>query len=86
MKTSKKYNVHLKDTIAVFTKRLFYLLFDEQPKDELKFLENTFLEIAKKLFIEKEQFVWKTFIDQFSDIRKKLDFDAIAIEKNDQKN
>jgi len=83
MKTSKKYNVRLKDTIALFTKRLFYVLFDEQDKDELKFLENIFLEIAKKLSVENMELVWETFKNQFLDIRKKLDMDAVAIEEND---
>ena len=83
MKTSKNYNVRLKDTIAVFTKRLFYVLFDKQDEEELKYLEDTFLEIAEKLSIENEEYVWKTFKNQFLDIREKLDLDAIAIEKND---
>ena len=79
----KNYNVRLKDTIEIFTKRLFYVLIDKQHKDELEFLENTFLEIAKKLSIEKGETIWETFKSQFIDIRKKLELDAIAIEKND---
>ncbi len=81
----KPYNVHLKDTIEVFTKRLFYVLFEEesqQPK-ELTFLEQTFLEIASKLSIYNGNDLWKAFKGQFSKIRTNLDLDAIAIEKND---
>ena len=83
METNKKYNVRLKDTIAIFTKHLFYVLFDQQHKDELKFIKNTFLDIAEKLSIENVETVWGTFENQFSDIKKRLDLDAIAIEKND---
>ena len=79
----KSYNVRLKDTIKTFTKRLFYALIDEQHEDELIFLKNTFLEVTKKLSIENGETFWETFKNQFIDIRKKLDLDAIAIEKND---
>ena len=80
---SKNYNVRLKDTIERFTKRLFYVLFDEHNEEELIWLKRTFLEITKKLSIEKGEALWETFNNQFVDIRKKLDLDAIAIEKND---
>lgn len=80
--TVKSYNVRLKDTIETFTKRLFYTLFDEQQGD-LSFLKTTFLEISKKLSIEIGEAIWKTFHSQFSDIRNKLELDAIAIEQND---
>lgn len=81
--TSKNYNVRLKDSIKTFTKRLFYLLFDEQDETELKVLEKSFLEIADKLSIENKETVWTNFKGKFEGIRKKLDLDAIAIEKND---
>ena len=79
----KNYNVRLKETIEIYAKRLFYVLFDDLHDDQLKFLENTFLEIAEKLSIEKGDMVWETFKSKFLDIRKKLDLDALAIEKND---
>ena len=79
----KIYNVRLKDTIQSFTKGLFNFLFDEPQEDELKQLEHTFLEISEKLSIENKESVWETFNRQFPNIRKKLDLDAIAIEKND---
>ena len=79
----KNYNVRLKDTIKTFTKRLFFVLIDEQHEDELIFLKNTFLEVTEKLSIENGETFWETFKNQFTDIRKKLDLDAIAIEKND---
>ncbi len=84
-KELKNYNVRLKDTIEIFTKRLFYTLFEEpnNKEEELSLLKITFLEIASKLSIEKEETVWNIFKGQFINIRKKLDLDAIAIEKND---
>lgn len=84
-KDLKNYNVRLKDTIKIFTKRLFYSLFEgqEQKEEELSFLKNMFLEISKKLSLEKRETVWNTFKSQFSVIRKRLELDAIAIEQND---
>ena len=81
----KSYNVHLKDTIAVFTKRLFYALFEEesQQSKELNFLEQAFLEITSKLKIENGNTLWNAFKRQLPEIRKKLDLDAIAFENND---
>ena len=79
----KNYNVRLKETIATMTKLLFYVLFDEQNGDDLKLLERTFLEIATKLSIANKESVCDTFKGKFPEIRKKLDLDAIAIEKHD---
>ena len=79
----KNYNVRLKDTIKTLTKQLFYVLFEEQTKNKLNLLENTFLEITKTLSINNAEVVWETFQGKFLNIRKQLDLDAIAIEKND---
>jgi len=83
--TLKSYNVHLKDRIAVFTKRLFYFLFEEETyqSEEFIFLEQTFLEIISKLKIENGNTLWNNFKSQLPEIRKKLDLDAIAFENND---
>ena len=80
----KNYNVCLKDTVKTFSKRLFYALFDEQQEAEYNaYLEKTFLEILKKLAVNNEKQLWKTFKTNFSEIRRKLDLDAIAFENND---
>jgi len=79
----KNYNVRLKDTIESFTKQLFYLLFDKQNGKDLPYLEGTFLEITETLSVENRAEVWENFKGQFRNIRKKLDLDAIAIEKHD---
>ena len=78
------YNVRLKDTIKIFTKRLFYVLFDEKhQEEELSFLKKTFLEIIDKLSVVKGEVIWNIYKDQFLAVRKKLDLDAIATEQND---
>jgi serine O-acetyltransferase len=77
------YNVRLKENIATMAKLLFYVLFDEQNGDDLKILEGTFMEIATKLSIANKEEVWDTFKAKFPEIRKKLDLDALAIEKHD---
>jgi len=79
----KKYKVHLKDTIAMFTKRLFYALFDLEQKEELRSLESTFLDVSKELDISDSAAIWKSFIQELPSVREQLDLDAIAIEEND---
>lgn len=80
----KSYNVCLKDTAKTFTKRLFYSLFDcEQEEVHGDYLEETFLKIVSKLGIENGEKLWTTFKTELPGIRKRLDLDAIAFEKND---
>lgn len=81
----KNYNVRLKETVEIFTKRLFYTLFEQQNnnEEELSFLKTIFVEIASKLSIENGEAVWDDFKTRFPEIRKKLDLDVIAIEQND---
>ena len=80
----KSYNVCLKDTVKVFTEKLFYSLFDcEQETEHAKYLEETFLIILNKLEIKNGTDIWKTFKVELPIIRTKLDLDAIAFENND---
>lgn len=80
----KSYNVCLKDTVKTFTKRLFYSLFDcNQEEVYSDYLEETFLKILSSLEIENGKKIWDTFQKELPDIRKRLDLDAIAFEKND---
>nr|WP_262910956.1 serine O-acetyltransferase EpsC [Flaviramulus multivorans] len=63
---------------------MFYSLFDcEQEEAHSNYLENTFLEILSALNIENGEQTWATFKDELPQIRKKLDLDAIAFERND---
>ena len=80
----KSYNVCLKDTVKNFTKGLFYSLFDEDYyKKNIAKVEDTFLSIFKKLRSDEGQEIWDLFKNEFPNIRKKLDLDALAIEQND---
>jgi len=79
----RKYNVQLKDTIEVFTKRLFYALFNLEQKEELSFLKNAFLEMSKELNIRESNVTWESFCKALPNVRERLDLDAIAIEEND---
>ena len=78
------YNICLKDTVETFTKGLFYMLFDEDYRShKSKFVQDTFLSITAKLQLENGRDLWDAFESHFSEIRQKLDLDAIAIEKHD---
>lgn len=80
----KSYNVCLKDTVRLFTKKLFYSLFDcEHEVENAEYIEKTFLKILKALEIGNAEELWKTFKSQLPEIRRKLDLDAIAFESND---
>ena len=78
-------NVRLKDTVEVFTKRLYYLLFDEQAGD-YEFLKSKFLEMTNALACDKGDEVWKEFRNRIPKIREKLQLDAIAFQNNDPAN
>ncbi|RED50288.1 serine O-acetyltransferase EpsC [Seonamhaeicola aphaedonensis] len=80
----KSYNVCLKDTVKIFTKKLFYSLFDcEQEEEHSMFLEQTFIKILSVLKIDDAENIWKSFKAELPEIRAKLDLDAVAFEKND---
>ncbi|MGC6432202.1 MAG: serine O-acetyltransferase EpsC [Jejuia sp.] len=80
----QSYNVCLKDTVKTFTKRLFYSLFDcEQEEEHGKYLEKTFLKILVALDVEDGENIWNSFKAELPEIRKQLDADAVAFEKND---
>jgi len=82
---SKNYKVCLKDNVEQFSKQLFYSLFDacKQEKEAQQSLESSFLEICSALEIENSKAQWTIFCKKFPGIRKQLDLDAIAFEKND---
>lgn len=80
----KSYNVCLKDTVRIFTRRLFYSLFDcEQEEVHSDYLEQTFDEILSGLDIENSKQIWARFKTELPEIREKLDLDAVAFECND---
>ena len=80
----KNYSMCLRDAVAVFTKEIINNLFDENHLvDKGVQTKQKFLKILERLSIDKGVFLWKEFEKSFSEIRQKLDLDAIAAEKND---
>ena len=79
-----EYAISLKDTVALFTKQLFYSLFDVAYKEQHEqVLEDNFHVISKKFMIHNSEHLWKIYKRSFLGIREQLDLDAIAFEKND---
>lgn len=86
IETIKKtsYSVCLKDSVAGFTKQLYYVLFDEEYKQEnLEGIKKLFFKILKRLSIDDVHIIWKQYESTFSEVRTKLDLDAIAFESTD---
>ena len=80
-----KVNVRLKDTVEIFTKRLYFLLFDEHDGD-YKFLKEQFLELANGISFKEGNQLWKKFKSKIPEIREKLDLDIKAFQNNDPAN
>lgn len=78
------YSVGLKDAVADFTKQLYYSLFDETYHQEnFKGIRNQFLKILDRFLITDAKNRWEQYEATFSEIRAKLDLDAIAFENTD---
>jgi len=82
--TFKNYSMCLRDAVGDFTKQLINNLFDinhlseSGPETRMKFLK-----ILERLSVENGEDLWNDFENSFITIRKKLDLDAMAAEKND---
>ncbi|HEX9828457.1 MAG TPA: serine O-acetyltransferase EpsC [Flavobacteriaceae bacterium] len=79
------FNLRLKDDVAVFTKQLFYTLFDggQKQEKELKALEIIFLKIVSEVSKEDGVTLWNAFLKRLPDVKKDIQLDAKATEKND---
>jgi len=78
------YSVCLKDTVADFTKQLYYALFDAAyHRKYLQEIRSQFLRISNKLLITDAENYWEQYEATFSEIRNKLALDAIAFESTD---
>ena len=78
------YSVCLKDNVAAFTKQLYYALFEDVYQQEnLIGVKKQFFKILRKLSIDDVDIIWKQYESTFSEIRTKLDLDAIAFESTD---
>lgn len=80
-----KINVRLKDKVEVFTKRLYYFMFDEQAED-FQFLKENFIEITNSLGVKNTEQIWNDFNNSLQSVRQKLHLDAKAFQDNDPAN
>ena len=80
----KNYSMCLRDAVGDFTKQLINNLFDVNhctesgPETRLKFLK-----ILERLSVKNGENLWDEFEDSFITIRRRLDLDAAAAERND---
>lgn len=78
------YKIALKDSVEIFTKKLFYALFDEAYCEKYGTeIEALFLEITEALQINDREALWEVYRGTFKEIRSKLDLDAQAFEQSD---
>ncbi|AOW18503.1 serine acetyltransferase [Polaribacter vadi] len=74
----KNYSMCLRDAVEVFTKEIINCLFDEKYQQEKgQDTKNKFFKILERLEIENETCFWLDFENSFSEIRRKLDLDAV---------
>ncbi|RCS26580.1 serine acetyltransferase [Polaribacter sp. WD7] len=82
--TFTNYSMCLRDAVASFTKQLINNLFDVNhlsksgPETRMQFLK-----IIERLSLENGAEIWAAYESYFTEIREKLDLDAIAAHKND---
>lgn len=74
--------IRIKDKIDLFTKELFYYLF-ENDKVQFKKIKRLYDEFTATLSIANSDEIWDQFILQIETIRTKINLDAKAIEEND---
>lgn len=79
----KQYDLSLKDDVEVFTKQLFYALFNDVCQEKAEHLKNQFVKILNGLAVDNALEVWRAYQQSFCEIREKLDLDAKAFEKTD---
>ncbi|WP_397447530.1 serine O-acetyltransferase EpsC [Polaribacter sp. R77954] len=80
----KNYSMCLRDAVATFTKQLINNLFDVNHLSESGNKTKTqFLKILERLAIQNAEEIWSAYENHFTDIREKLDLDALAAHKND---
>ncbi|CAL2075335.1 serine O-acetyltransferase EpsC [Tenacibaculum sp. 190524A02b] len=79
----KHYDLSLKDDVEVFTKQLFYALFNDVCQERANHLKEKFVKILNGLQVEESEKIWALYQQTFCEIRQKLDLDANAFEKTD---
>lgn len=79
------FNLRLKDEIAVFTKQLFYALFDDHEKqtEELERLRHTFSKLTSTQSVQNGEAIWQKFLPNLPLVKQRIELDATAAEMND---
>jgi serine O-acetyltransferase len=74
----ENYSLCLKDAVETFTKELINCLFDENYHQEnFEQIKKKFFKILERLSINNEDCSWSAFENSFTEIRRKLDLDAL---------
>lgn len=78
-------NLRIKETVSDVTKQLFYALFDDEvrQKEQLKQLKPIFKTVVEDITDKDSEVIWCTFESMLPTIKKKIELDAKAAEKND---
>lgn len=80
----KNYNISLKEDVEIFTKKLFYALFDsDYCERHYQEIEQLFMAIVKKFDVNNPEVVWEVYSATFKEIRQDLDLDAEAFLESD---
>ncbi|PHS04777.1 MAG: serine acetyltransferase [Kordia sp.] len=78
------YSISLKDSVDLFSKQLFFSLFDEEYQlMHFKLIEDSFIVITSKLSISNPEKLWTKFLTKITVIKKLLVLDALAAYEND---
>ncbi|AUC16065.1 serine acetyltransferase [Tenacibaculum sp. SZ-18] len=77
------YNLSLKEDVELFTKQLFYALFEDVCREKANHLKKQFVKILNGLSVKKANEIWMYYQTSFCNIREKLDLDAKAFESTD---
>jgi len=78
------YAISLKDSVDLFSKQLFFSIFDEEYQQmHFKSIEDTFTTITSKLSISNPGKLWAKFLTKLTAIKKLLVLDALAAYEND---
>lgn len=78
------YSISLKDSVDLFSKQLFFSLFDEEYElIHFKSIKNSFIAITSRLTISNPEKLWIKFLTKITVIKKLLVLDALAAYEND---
>lgn len=79
------YDLRLKEKMAQFTKEIYYSLCDDPKNKQQEFalLKGLFLEVLSRMQVENGETIWRQFLERIPEVRRLINLDALATEKND---